>query len=127
MADITDGTTNTYLVGEKYLNPDAYANGSDPGDNESCWTGENQDMARWGGRPIIRPSTPTPTRPTSLPFRTRRGARWAAGISAPHHANGVQMSFCDGSVQMISYTINPETHRRLCNRKDGQTIDGKAW
>ena len=37
------------------------------------------------------------------------------------------MAFCDGSVQMISYTIDHETHRRLANRKDGQMIDGNKF
>ncbi len=37
------------------------------------------------------------------------------------------MAFCDGSVQMMSYTIDIETHRRLANRKDGLTIDGKKY
>ena len=47
MADITDGASNTYLAGEKYLNPDAYSTGTDAGDNETCYTGDNQDIERW--------------------------------------------------------------------------------
>jgi len=37
------------------------------------------------------------------------------------------MAFCDGSVQMMSYSIDIEIHRRLGNRKDGMIIDGNAF
>ena len=47
MSDIRDGTSNTYLVGEKYLDPDFYATGDDQGDNQCAMIGFNEDIARW--------------------------------------------------------------------------------
>ena len=43
------------------------------------------------------------------------------------HTNGIHMAFCDGSVQMIHYTIDPKAHRCLGNRQDGMVIDGNAF
>ncbi len=43
------------------------------------------------------------------------------------HSNGFQMAFCDGSVRMISFTIDKTIHCWLSNRKDGYTIDSKAY
>ncbi len=40
-----------------------------------------------------------------------------------HHSNGFHMAFCDGGVQFMNYTINPEIHRRLCNRMDELPVD----
>ena len=120
MADVTDGASNTYLIGEKYLCPDYYANGLDGGDNEFALAGENEDVTRWTASlrsPPIDYIPPAKTRPDWL----------SASILAARHANGCQMAFCDGSVHVINYSIDPEVHRRLGNRNDGLTIDAKKF
>ena len=48
---IEDGTSKTYMVGEKYLNPDNYATGRDPSDDWSMYSGHQDDNHRVSGRP----------------------------------------------------------------------------
>ncbi len=48
MENVTDGASNTYMIGEKYLNPDAYYTGLDGADNESATVGYDNDTNRCG-------------------------------------------------------------------------------
>jgi prepilin-type N-terminal cleavage/methylation domain-containing protein/prepilin-type processing-associated H-X9-DG protein len=109
MADITDGASNTYMIGEKYVCSDLYFSGSDYGDNESALGGDNEDIARWTA---TGPAIDTP------------GAWWRA-LFGSAHPSGFQMAFCDGSVQPMSYEIDLTVHKNLGNRKDGVPIDPK--
>jgi prepilin-type N-terminal cleavage/methylation domain-containing protein/prepilin-type processing-associated H-X9-DG protein len=109
--DISDGASSTYMLGEKYLNPDDYYNGEDNADNETLYNGYDNDLYR---TTYYTPIQDTPGLPHSYRF------------GGPH-AGGLHMAFCDGSVQLISFTIDATTHSRLGNRKDGKPIDAKKF
>ncbi len=47
LALITDGLSNTYLLGEKYLDTDHYYSSEDNADNENVYTGLNWDNCRY--------------------------------------------------------------------------------
>jgi prepilin-type N-terminal cleavage/methylation domain-containing protein/prepilin-type processing-associated H-X9-DG protein len=120
-ADITDGVSNTYLAGEKNLNPDHYFDGQSLGDNQAWdagWTADNIRIVGIIGilpPPLeCQPAQDTPGWDPSLNFGSV-------------HANGFGMAFCDGSVTFLRYTIDLETHRRLGDRSDGLPIDGKNF
>ncbi len=125
--DIPDGLTNTYLVGEKFVNPKYYL--SDPGspgsvcdDASGALSGHDPTIARGWSR--IGAPVPVPLCDAEQSDMTVSDPIVSLAFGAAH-LSGFNMAFCDGSVHGMSYTIDSETHRRLCNRKDGLTIDGK--
>ncbi len=103
---ITDGLSQTILVGEKRLghqNLGSYQ--SD--DNEGYTSGWDHDTIRWTDR-IPRPDQLT-------------GYGQLAFGSA--HAGGFQALFADGAVHVISYNINATVFRNLGTRNDGQSVN----
>jgi Protein of unknown function (DUF1559) len=46
--NFTDGTSSTYLIGERNINPDHYATGSASDDDQNYQVGWDRDVLRWG-------------------------------------------------------------------------------
>ena len=86
MANITDGISNTYLIGERHINPDYYATGTDADDDQGWMIGYDTD--------VIRETNPISD---CVPRQDTPGEShyWAFGGA---HAGSFNMVFCDGSV-----------------------------
>jgi prepilin-type processing-associated H-X9-DG protein len=124
---IEDGTSNTYMVGEKFLGVDKYessggTSGTDGfswGENQSAYTGFEWDNHRAAWHRLAGSG--------EADIEARQPAQDRAGLGAPQpevkfgsaHAGGLNMVFCDGSVRVIQYDIDYKTHAGLANRQDG--------
>jgi prepilin-type N-terminal cleavage/methylation domain-containing protein len=124
--DITDGTSQTYLVGEKFLATNLYNTGTDASDNEWLYVGYDNDYERTAtGLPINKTASttiancvrdqPTPVDPGNTPDATDTagGNLWGSA-----HTIAFNMVYCDGSVHAVPYNIDLKTHQALANRSD---------
>lgn len=136
LKQITDGLSNTVMVGEKFLNPDEYEvptryeGEAGGGDEHSMYQGFDWDVNAWGGGGIDlsgkfsdrwRPAQDSPREIIVLPNGQQRGLTGNYGSA---HAGGLHVVLCDGSVHTINYDIDLKTFGYLCNRFDGQVVDG---
>ena len=119
--DITDGTSNTFLAGERWQGPGQHA----------AWAGIHYDEDNLGS---FTPGPPggggswenTQSRTTTIGrhvlgstgYRPNSGS---GGFSSLH-TGGFHMLLCDGSVHFISENINRSVYGRLGNRQDGQVL-----
>lgn len=125
LSDIKDGASNTFLIGEKYVNRDCYANGKDRGDNETMYCSDSRNLLRWTGIKGKVGSATANNRPVQ--DRPVMGEGNTVQWFGSAHADTFNMSFCDGSIRTIHYSIDGEAYRRLGNRQDGFPIDGSRF
>ena|GEM_PF-4645735 len=82
MADVTDGTSCTFMLGEKYVDPTKYYSGISYGDDEGPYASDERDIIRWGRLSgVDLPPTARLTRPRSdVQFRQRPRGRVSNGV-----------------------------------------------
>jgi prepilin-type N-terminal cleavage/methylation domain-containing protein len=118
---VTDGTSLTYLIGEKAVHSSLYDStvGTHTLDDYSWIHGYDASVCRFGGPrrgPVLdRPHDPSLNGPWPTLADT-----FSFGSA---HPVGVHMAYCDGSVRVVEYGIDVWAHMAAANRKDG-TIQG---
>ncbi|MBA3481619.1 MAG: DUF1559 domain-containing protein [Pirellulales bacterium] len=109
---ISDGASNTMLIGEKRLVPSKIDTGS--WHDDRGWTdGWDPDTMRSTMFPVEVDGEENDVSPQNfLPY--------SFGAA---HAGGMNCVFADGSVQTIGYTVDRDVFIYLGNREDGEAVD----
>lgn len=105
LANITDGTSTTLLLGEKRLDL-SFIGDYQGDDNEGYTAGWDHDTIRWSDRaPAVD---------------SRVAGGWGEQRFGSSHSGAFHALYCDGSVKSLSYNINLTVFQRLGDRADGQ-------
>jgi prepilin-type N-terminal cleavage/methylation domain-containing protein len=115
VTQVTDGTSRTAMVGEKFLHPDNYYSGEYTADDQCVFSGHDNDNNGYmaDGRNRI-----PPRREESGVKHTDDRFRFGSA-----HAVGFNMAFCDGAVRLIEYGIDPDVFVLFGGRDDEERRD----
>ncbi|HTU16735.1 MAG TPA: DUF1559 domain-containing protein [Gemmataceae bacterium] len=130
LTTISDGTSNTLLVAEKWLNPSQQ--GKDGGDNEPFVNaGFDEDHGRATGgtytcdccfgatsgstviNRVPRPNIQAPNCPSTT--------IWNESFGGPH-TGGINALMADGSVQFVSFSVDPNVWSAVGTRNGGESL-----
>ena len=109
LLDISDGTSNTILVGDKRMDL-RYLNRYQSDDNEGYSSGWDHDVVRYT-------DANHPPQPDS-----NNGSGWGEEKFGSSHIGRFNVVLCDGSVRSISYSVNLTVYTYMGVINDGQVV-----
>jgi prepilin-type N-terminal cleavage/methylation domain-containing protein len=120
---ITDGASNTILVGEKYLTIQAMSGYPDCNDDQGYTDGWDNDMIvfsqgdrNWVGG--LSNASPPSAAISPIQMGPQGGTASCGGFFGSIH-NSCMFVYCDGSVRGVSFNIAPAIFYSLCSINDG--------
>ena len=141
LTDVTDGTANTLLLGEKFVLTEHYRTANQWGDNQAWAYGNSWVHTRNASQQPRQDTTETPaTKGTPPPNHLDPGISgrcgpWGVGAAGAGyydywgsaHAGGFNAALADGSVRLVRYNITLPVLRALSDRADGAVVDHSAF
>jgi len=118
-AKISDGSSNTLVLGEKFVVPSVYQGSADTG---LIWADDKGWTDGWD------PDTLRATVCQLMPDReiTASESRGAGFRFGSAHTTGMNTAFADGSVRTINYNIELPILNLLAHRADDETVNLEA-
>lgn len=142
MAMVMDGTSNTLLLGEKFVATDHYVSAAQWGDNNSWTNGNSWITTRHAiHQPRLDSRESTATKETAPPNAQASGINgrcgpWGLGAVGSGggyydywgsaHPGAFNVAMADGSVSLIRYNISLAVLQTLSDREDGRVADGSG-
>jgi prepilin-type N-terminal cleavage/methylation domain-containing protein/prepilin-type processing-associated H-X9-DG protein len=141
---ITDGTSNTLLLGEKFVSINQYSVGAEWGDNASSigtgntWISSRVAIHQPRQDQIASAATQEVAPPNAgAPGINGRCGPWGLGAPADGggyydywgspHPGGFNVALADGSIRSVRYSVTLATLQALAARADGQVFDANGF
>lgn len=132
---ITDGSSNTLLIGEKFLTARSLGGASSCNDDQGYVNGWDNDMIVWSqgasgqaappnvtAITLVKPATPGLSYPPRR-FDIQSTGGTCGGFFGSIHQQGMMSVWCDGTVRFIPFDLSQATFFSMCAIADGTTFN----
>jgi prepilin-type N-terminal cleavage/methylation domain-containing protein len=122
VGQITDGTSHTVFAGEKALHPKDYATGTEAANDQCLYSGHDKDNAAYTGEGFLLSSAENSPQMMFPPVKDGEPNKVMQLRFGSAHPSGTLMAFCDGSVRLYGFDVDPVAFALLGGRNDGETM-----